>query len=250
MTWMYYTIVAILGLIFGSFANVVIHRLPRGESVVFPGSHCPSCGQILSTGDLIPVISYLLLRGHCRYCAAEISPRYPLVEALMALLFLLVFLQWRLSLTTLTGMALSFALLCAALIDVDCGLIPNRLTMPALGAALILATLSGSLLSALLGGLVLGGLFLALALLSNGGLGGGDIKLAAVIGAFCGWPGALTALVLVSLIGGVYALYLLIFKGAGRKTAVRFGPILALGAFLAFNYGAQWVGWYFSWLSR
>ena len=243
-------LIIILGLIFGSFANVVIYRLPRGESVVFPASRCPSCGHPLSAGDLVPVLGYIFLRGRCRYCGVSISPRYPLVEALMALLFLLVYLEYGLSITTLSGMVFSLVLVCSALIDHDLGIIPDALTIPALLVGLLLAAFSGSLFSALAGGLALGGLFLALAVLSNGGLGGGDIKLAAVIGVFCAWPGALTALVLISIIGGVYALYLLLAKGAHRKTVIRFGPILALGAFLAFNYGYKWAGWYLSLFNR
>ena len=235
-----------LGLIFGSFANVVIYRLPRGESVVFPASRCPSCGHPLNAGDLFPVFSYIFLRARCRYCGTGISLRYPLVEALTAVLFLLVYMTWGLSVMALMGMVFSLLLLCCAFIDLDLGIIPDLITFPGIFAGLILAAFSGGLVSALSGGLVLGGLFLLLALLSNGGLGGGDIKLAAVIGIFCGWPVALTALVLISLTGGIYALYLLIVKGADRKTEVRFGPVLALGAFLAFNYGAQWTAWYLS----
>ncbi|MGI6436345.1 MAG: prepilin peptidase [Syntrophomonadaceae bacterium] len=241
------TIVILLGLIFGSFTNVLIYRLPRGESVVFPASRCPSCGQPLKAGDLLPVLSYLFLKGRCRYCKAGISPRYPLVEALTAAAFLLVYICWGLSLTTLSGMVLSLVLICAGFTDLDTGLIPDRLTIPAVIIGLGLSVFTVGIKAALIGGLGYGGLFLALALISRGGMGGGDIKLAAVIGVFCGWPLVLTALVLVGFMGGFYALFLLLSGKANRKSEVRFGPLLSLGAFLAFNYGMVLSSWYLSW---
>jgi leader peptidase (prepilin peptidase)/N-methyltransferase len=228
-----------LGLAFGSFANVVIHRLPGRESVVSPASRCPACGHPLAAGDLVPVFSYLRLGGRCRYCRAKISGRYPLVEGMSAFLFLLVYSRWGISATALSGLILGFILICAAFTDLERGIIPDGLTLPGLLIGLLAAHFTVGPGPALLGALGFAGLLLLLSLLSHGGLGGGDIKLAAVIGAFCGWPNTLASLALVSLIGGVYALYLLATGRAGRRTKVRYGPVLSLGAFLGFNYGTE-----------
>ena len=145
-----YSIIIILGLIFGSFANVVIYRLP-GESVVFPGLAVPVLRASAFRRGSYPGFRLHILRGRCRYCGVPISPRYPLVEALMALLFLLVYLEYGLSITTLSGMVFSLVLVCSALIDHDLGIIPDALTIPALLVGLLLAAFSGSLFSALAG---------------------------------------------------------------------------------------------------
>lgn len=244
------TIIILLGLIFGSFANVVIYRLPRGESVVFPASRCPDCGHPLGPRDLIPGLSWLWLRGRCRNCGARISPRYPLVEGMMALLFLLVMLRWGWSFMAMTGCLLGFVLLCAALIDLDLGIIPDRLTMPALGAGLGLAFFTGGIGPALVGATGMAGLFLLLALLFEDGMGGGDIKLAGVIGAFCGWPGTMMTLILVAILSGLVLLFLLWRGGIKARTPVPFGPVLSLAGFLAYNYGAEWYMAYLSFFSR
>lgn len=237
---------AVVGVIIGSFTNVLIHRLPQGASVVWPGSHCPACNNKLRTVDLIPVLSFLFLKGRCRYCRAPISPRYPLVEVLSAVGYWLVYRYYGLSIESLAGCVLVTILLCAAFTDLQTGLIPDRLTYPGILTGLALAWFTIGLKSALLGSLGFAVFFFIIAVASRGGMGGGDIKLAGVIGAFLGWPGALLTFVLASLLGGLAAGYLLARGQAGRKSAIRFGPYLALGAFITLIWGKQIVAFYLS----
>lgn len=240
-----YTVLSfILGLIFGSFLNVLIYRLPREESIISPPSHCPSCGSRLKALDLIPILSYLVLRGKCRYCGVKISPRYPLVELLTGVAFLLVYLQWAWSIETIAGLLLILVLISAAFIDADCGIIPDRITCPAMLAGLLLSFLTVGIKSALLGVLFYAGILLAAAILSRGGMGGGDIKLAVVIGAFTGLSGSVVAFVLSALLGGFFSLILVLRGQAGRKTKIKFGPFMAAGAFLAYNYGTEIASFY------
>jgi leader peptidase (prepilin peptidase)/N-methyltransferase len=234
----------ILGLIAGSFLNVVIYRLPRGESVVWPGSHCPDCGHNLVVRDLIPVISYIWQRGECRYCGAKISLRYPLVELLTTAAFLLIYLQWGISWHSLAGILLTFLLIPAAVIDMEHGIIPDRISITGIIIGFLCAPFSIGFTSALLGALFFGGILFLAALLSRGGMGGGDIKLAATIGAFTGWPGVLLAFILASLTGGTWGLILLLSKQADRKTAIKFGPFLALGGWIAFVWGLHIIDFY------
>lgn len=268
--WTFNLLVIILGLLIGSFLNVVIYRLPRGESIVWPGSRCTNCGYDLKPRDLVPVFSYLFLRGRCRQCGERIALRYPLIEILTAVLFFLIYmqsnnlfiqggvnenffytgvgLQWSWLAQILSGWLLSFVLIACALIDLDHGIIPNALTYPGLLLGLALSYFTVGITTAFLGALLFGGILLLAAVLSRGGMGGGDVKLAAVIGAFCGWQGALVAFVLSSLLGGLWAVMLLVSRRANRKTAIRFGPFLAIGGWLAYCYGPRILEIYLSWL--
>jgi leader peptidase (prepilin peptidase)/N-methyltransferase len=223
----------VFGALFGSFLNVVAYRLPRHESLLAPASHCPRCGTPVKAYDNIPILSYLLLHGRCRSCSAPISPRYPFVEALTAALCVGAVLVHR----SAAGIALSLALILlvvpAALIDLEHRIIPNRLT--ALGAVLALGI--GLALDPageperLIAGAAAGGFLLLAALAYPGGMGMGDVKLAGVMGLFLG--GAVAPAILIALLAGVLAgIAVIARKGAsvGRKTAVPFGPFLALGA--------------------
>jgi leader peptidase (prepilin peptidase) / N-methyltransferase len=230
------TFAGVLGAIAGSFLNVVTYRLPRRESLVAPASHCPKCATPVKPYDNIPILSWLVLRGRCRSCSEPISPRYPLVEALTAALCVGAVLAH----SSAAGIALSVALILivvpAALIDLEYRVIPNRLT--ALGA--VLALTIGLVLDPsgeperLIAAAGAGGFLLLAALAYPGGMGMGDVKLAAVMGLFLGRavaPAILIALLAGVLVGGV----VIARKGAreGRKTAVPFGPFLALGALVA-----------------
>jgi leader peptidase (prepilin peptidase)/N-methyltransferase len=241
------TFAGVLGAIVGSFLNVVSYRLPRHESLISPASHCPKCGTPVKPYDNIPILSWLLLRGRCRSCAAPISPRYPLVEALTAALCVGAVLAH----TSASGVALSVALILlvvpAALIDLEHRIIPNRLT--ALGAVLALAI--GLALDPageperLIAGAGAGGLLLLAALAYPGGMGMGDVKLAGVMGLFLGR--AVAPAILVALLAGVLVGVVVIAeKGAqqGRKTAVPFGPFLALGALVAVFAGQPLIDLY------
>ncbi len=236
-----------LGAIFGSFLNVVAYRLPRHESLVAPPSHCPSCEEPVKPYDNIPILSYVLLRGHCRSCGAPISPRYPLVEALTAALCAGAVIAHSSLAAVVLSIALILIVVPAALIDVEHRIIPNSLT--ALGA--VLAIVLGLALdpagepARLIAGAAAGGFLLLAALAYPGGMGMGDVKLAAVLGLFLGR--AVAAAVLIALIAGVLAgVAIIARKGAqdGRRTAVPFGPFLAFGAVVAAFVGEQLVGSY------
>ena len=239
-----YIIVFTVGLLFGSFTNVIIARMPVGESIVFPPSHCPRCEESLKPIDLIPIFSYLYLRGHCRYCKERISPRYPLIEALTALLFLVVYFHYGITTYSLAGWVFIVILLSAAFIDIDHGIIPDKLTYPGVLMGIALSFITIGLLSALYGLLAFAGLLLLVAILSKGGMGGGDIKLAAVIGAFTGVIGSAITLFIASLTGAIYGLIIMRIKGTGRKTPIKFGPFLAVAAFIAYLYAEAILNWY------
>ncbi|NLG33624.1 MAG: prepilin peptidase [Syntrophomonadaceae bacterium] len=236
---MVYAGIVIFALLLGSFLNVLIYRLPREESIVFPGSRCPSCSHSLKWTDLIPVVSFLALKGRCRYCNASISRRYPAVEVITAVSFVLVFIKWGYSLETLGGWGLNLVLISSAFIDLEHGIIPDSITYPSIIAGLVLAFFTVGLKSSLGGLALFAGILFLLAVLSGGGMGGGDIKLAGVIGAFAGFQGALTAFFISSIAGGIYSVILILAKKAGRKTMVKFGPFLALAGFFAYNYSRE-----------
>lgn len=241
------TFAGVLGAVFGSFLNVVAYRLPRRESLVKPRSRCTVCGAPVRPYDNVPVLSWLLLRGHCRDCSAPISPRYPLVEAATGLLCVGAVL----SKDTAAGIALSVVLILllvpAALIDLEHRIIPNRLT--AVGALLALA-LGGALdpsgeLTRLIAGAAAGGFLLLAALAYPKGMGMGDVKLAGVMGLFLG--SAVAPAMLIALLCGVLGGAAIVAREgapAGRKTAVPFGPFLALGGIVAIFAGQPIVSWY------
>jgi leader peptidase (prepilin peptidase)/N-methyltransferase len=243
------TFAGVLGALVGSFLNVVAYRLPRHESLITPGSHCRSCGASVKPYDNVPIISWLLLRGHCRKCSAPISPRYPLVEALTAALCVGAVLAHSSAAAIALSIALILLVVPAALIDLEYRIIPNRIT--ALGA--VLALLIGIALDPggeperLIAGAGGGGLLLLAALAYPGGMGMGDVKLAAVMGLFLG-PAVAAGLLIALLTGVLWGAVIIARKGSrqGRKTAVPFGPFLALGSLAAVFAGQPIVDLYVS----
>jgi leader peptidase (prepilin peptidase)/N-methyltransferase len=242
--------VFILGLCIGSFLNVVIYRLPRGESITLERSQCASCGKQLRWYELIPLFSYLFLRGRCRTCHEPISLRYPIVELLTAITFALVFLQFGLTLELLKYLFLSALLVAISFIDLEYFIIPNSLIIIGLvgGVILNIAAQDVGFVSALAGLLVTSGFLLLIALASKGGMGGGDIKLVAVTGLFLGWPLGPFGLILGAVIGGMIAVVLLLFRIKGRKDPLPFGPFIALGTFISILYGSQIINWYLQYI--
>ena len=241
------TFAGVLGAIAGSFLNVVTYRLPRHESLMMPASHCTRCGTPVKPYDNIPILSFLLLRGHCRSCGASISARYPLVEALTAALCVGAVLAHSSPAGIALGVGLILIMVPAALIDIEHRIIPNRLT--ALGAVLALAI--GVALDPageperLIAGAAAGGFLLVAALAYPGGMGMGDVKLAGVMGLFLGR--SVAAAILIALLAGVLlGAAIIARKGAheGRKTAVPFGPFLALGAVVAVYAGGPLIDLY------
>jgi leader peptidase (prepilin peptidase) / N-methyltransferase len=237
----------VLGLIFGSFANVVIYRVPAGESLTSPPSTCPGCGNRIKPYDNIPVVSWLVLRGKCRHCGQTISPMYPLVELSMALVFAAVGARIGLDWTLPGYLLFAWLLVVVAVIDARTRKIPNRLTYPLTPALLVLmivaALLNGApdrILPVVVGGL--GGFagLLVLALIQPKGMGMGDVKLAGFIGiglGYLGWEHVLLGLFGGFLLGGVVSMVLMIAKVRGRRDLIPFGPYLSAGAILALLVG-------------
>ena len=240
-------IAAVFGAILGSFLNVVIHRLPRGESLVKPASRCPECETPIKPYDNIPILSWLLLRGRCRNCGAHISARYPLVEALTAALFAAVVLRFGADEDVWLGFAFVLVLIPVTFIDLDLRLIPNKITLPGAVVGLVLVAVfqTDDLLEHVIAG-VAAFMFLFLAALAYpAGMGMGDVKLAGVMGIYLGravGPAMLIALLAGSLIG--VAIIAKKGRAEGRKTAIPFGPFLAFGGLVGLFVGDEIVDWY------
>jgi leader peptidase (prepilin peptidase)/N-methyltransferase len=238
------------GLVIGSFANVLIHRLPRRESIVHPGSHCPACGTPIRWYQNVPLLSYLALRGRCSSCGAAISPRYPIVEGTMGGLFVLG--AWRWGPTPDTAAAWAFILLCVplGLIDLEHQILPDRLTYPGIVLGLILSpfvswtspwsSLIGAALGAGLPALLIG----AYALFGVEAMGWGDVKFLAMAGAFLGWKGLLLTMLGGALLGSVIGGAYLVASGKGRRTPLPFGTFLAAAALVSLFVGARVWEWY------
>ena len=240
-------VAALFGAVIGSFLNVVAHRLPRGESLAHPPSRCPSCGTPVKPYDNVPVLSWLLLRGRCRGCGERISWHYPGVEAGTALLCAAVVVAESADHEVWLGLALVLLLVPITLIDLEHRLIPNKLTLPGavIAVAIVLLTDSGSLVEHLIAAAAAGGFLLVAAIAYPAGMGMGDVKLAAVMGLFLGRavaPAMFVALIAGSLVGAL----IIARKGSkeGRKTAIPFGPYLALGGLVGIFAGDAIVDWY------
>jgi len=241
----------IFGAIVGSFLNVCIVRMPKEESIVTPGSHCPRCNHPILFYDNIPFISYLALRGKCRYCKSSISAQYPLVEGITAISSLLLFLKFGPSLNYFFYFSFVAALIVVTVIDLYHQIIPDVISIPGIGVGLLGAlivpsiTFFNSLLGILLGG---GSLFVVATLyqwlFKREGMGGGDVKLLAMIGAFLGWKSVILTILLSSLIGSITGMIIMVIKGKDFKYAIPFGPFLSLGAVLSLFYGQDLIKWY------
>jgi leader peptidase (prepilin peptidase)/N-methyltransferase len=236
-----------LGATVGSFLNVVAYRLPRGESLVRPGSRCPGCDTPIKPYDNLPVLGWLLLRGRCRSCKIRISPRYPIVEALTALLAVSVVLVKHSAVDVALGLTLIGILVPVALIDLEHRIIPNKITLAASIAAVAigLGTAPSGVPEQLIAGAAAGGFLLVFVLAYPRGMGMGDVKLAAVLGLFLGRSVAVAILAAV-LIGTLVGSLVIARLGVqqGRKTAVPFGPFLALGGVIALLAGPAIIHWY------
>jgi leader peptidase (prepilin peptidase)/N-methyltransferase len=238
--------IGLLGLCVGSFLNVVIARWPEGRSIVSPPSACPRCGTAIAWFDNVPVLSFILLGRRCRHCRAPISWRYPAVELFTAALFLVVLWTRGLGPDLVPALALAAALVAITVIDLDHQLIPDVITLPGIVVGLVASVVTGRppWLESILGALVGGGLFFLIIVASRGGMGGGDMKLGAMLGAFLGWKVALVAVLLGVLAGGALAVVLLVAGRKGRKDAVPFGPFLALGGMIGLLWGEPILAWY------
>lgn len=244
------TLMVVAGLSVGSFLNVCIHRLPRGESIVWPGSHCPSCGAPIHWLHNVPLAGYMMLGGRCASCRRAISPRYPIVEAACAGLFVLHYLQLGWSPLLPVRLMFAAAMLVLFLIDLEHQILPNVITLPGIVVGMAASLfLEPGWRSAAAGVLVGGGTLWLIAevyLRARGieGMGMGDVKMLAMVGAFLGWPLTLVTLVAASLAGAVVGIALMIIHRKGLHYALPFGTFLALGAVAAGLWGQPVVDWY------
>ena len=247
---------AVLGLIVGSYLNVVVYRPPRGISTVLPRSRCPECGEAIRAIDNVPVLSFVLLGGRCRACRTRISWRYPLIEAATAALFLACLLRFGVTFEAPAAALFGSLMLALAIIDVDHMILPDVLTWPGIALGILLQPLlpwarlwdgpwgamAGAAAGALLGAGVLLAVWLAWYLIRHEeGMGLGDVKMLAAIGAFLGWKGVLVALFFGASTGAVVGLTLMAFGGFGAKSKLPFGAFLALGGLVALFAGEPLV---------
>lgn len=254
--WFAYLVAALFGACIGSFLNVCIYRLPLGRSVVAPRSHCPRCRRLISWYDNIPVLSYIVLQGECRHCKGRISPRYIIVEVLTTVLSVGTYIHFQ----NIAEYLIYFCFLVAPLlvvtfIDLEHRLIPDVISLPGIvaGAMARLAFMHGALTPVLIDiilGILVGGGFLCVVglgyewLKKQEGLGGGDVKLACMLGAFFGWKAIIFILLVSSVLGSIVGLFLIFVFKKGLKYAMPFGPFIVAAAYIYLFWGEKILNWY------
>ncbi|MCL4467903.1 MAG: prepilin peptidase [Deltaproteobacteria bacterium] len=243
--------VFIFGLVIGSFLNVVIYRLPEHQSIVSPGSHCPHCGKPIKPYDNIPLMSYMILRGRCRYCGNRISLRYPAVELITGLLAAGLFIKYGLTIDLMVFFILSTGLTAITFIDIDHGIIPNSLSYPGIiiGFASSFFVSINNPISSIIGMLTGAGILFVTAFTYKAvtgveGMGMGDVKLMAAIGAFLGWEAAIFTVIISACIGALAGVTLILFAGKGRRYAIPYGPFISLSAVVYLFYGHALISLY------
>lgn len=252
---MYYgvndVLIFILGLIVGSFSNVCIYRIPRNESIIYPASHCPKCRSKIKPVDNIPLLSYILLKGRCRNCKSKISIQYSIVEFLTGLIYLIIYLIYGLSIQTLIYIILSSALIIIAFIDLNEQIVPDVISLPGIVIGFIISFFVPyiSFINSALGVVAGGGIILVIGLAGSvifkkEAMGGGDVKLAAMIGAFLGWRYIIISLFLGFFLGALAGIVLILSKIKSREDVVPFGPFIVLGSFITLLWGEQIISWY------
>lgn len=255
--------VFIVGLVIGSFSNVCIYRIPRNESIVFPASHCPACGQTIKWYDNIPLLSYIILKGKCRFCQNAISIQYPLVESLTGSIYLFIFLSYGLHLKSIAYMFFCSALIIITFIDLKEEIIPDTISISFLILGFLLSVLIKTIspLDSLLGIFVGGGTLLLVAVAGSyffkkEAMGGGDIKLSAMVGSFLGWQLTLLSLFLAFFSGAIAGVIILLKRKEKKDVTgeeddsisldtIPFGPFIALGSVIALFFGKAILNWYF-----
>jgi len=244
-------VLGLLGLIVGSFSNVCIYRIPRNESIIFPASHCPKCRKTIKPIDNIPLLSYILLKGRCRNCKGKISIQYPVVELLTGLTYLIIYVIYGLSIQTLIYIILSSALIIIAFIDLNEHIVPDVISLPGIVIGFIISFFVPyiSFVNSALGVVVGGGIILVIGLVGSvifkkEAMGGGDVKLAAIIGAFLGWRYIIISLFLGFFLGALAGIILILSKIKKREDAIPFGPFIALGSIITILWGEKIISWY------
>lgn len=246
MELFYVSLFFLYGIIFGSFFNVVGLRMPKKESIIAPPSHCTTCHYKLGVLDLIPVFSYVFLRGRCRNCQTKISAIYPVMELITGLLFALSYWLIGFQLELVVALLFISLLIIITVSDIQYMLIPNKILLP-FGLVLFILRFFSPLSpwwDSLAGAVIGFGILLLIGIVSKGGMGGGDIKLFFVIGLVLGTLHTLLTLFLAALIGSIVGIIILRIKGKGRKTPIPFGPSIAVGAIIAYFFGTELVDLY------
>ncbi|MGG7142066.1 prepilin peptidase [Clostridium nigeriense] len=238
-----YFLVLIIGLCIGSFLNVCIYRIAKEESIIFPGSHCTSCGHELKAYELVPVLSYIFLRGRCRKCKDKISIKYPLIEILNAILYLLLFWKYGFGLNFVFYCLLFSLLMVISAIDLESKYIYSSTTLVGVLLAIIYIAIGSylgevNILNNLLAGLIGYGIIFLIVLLT-GGMGSGDADIAGICGLFIGIKGVLVTLFVAIILGGIFASIALILKFKNRKSEIAFGPYIAIGTFICIFMGEK-----------
>jgi len=252
---MYYGIeiilIFMLGLIVGSFSNVCINRIPKNESIIYPASHCPKCRSKIKPVDNIPLLSYILLKGRCRNCKSKISIQYPIVELLTGLTYLIIYLIYGLSIQSLIYIILSSALIIIAFTDLNEQIVPDVISLPGIIIGFIISFFVPyvSFVNSALGVVVGGGIILVIGLTGSvifkkEAMGGGDVKLAAMIGTFLGWRYIIISLFLGFFLGALAGIFLIMSKIKSREDTVPFGPFIVLGSFITLLWGEKIISWY------
>lgn len=241
----------IIGTIIGSFLNVCIYRIPREESIVFPSSHCPNCSTPLKWYELIPVLSFTFQKGKCRYCGEPISPQYPLVELLNGFLYLILFKHFGGSLSFIFYAIIFSILIVISIIDFEFQIIPDSLNISIFILAIVykilqytLYGISPQILNSTLALIISSGLFLLIAILSKGGMGGGDIKLIGALGFILGIKLSLLNIFLSFILGAIISIFLLLFKIKEKKDPIPFGPFICIAFMIVTLWGQEIISWY------
>ncbi len=234
----------LFGLLVGSFLNVVIYRTPLKQSIIAPPSHCPACNHRLTWLDLFPIVSFLWLKGRCRYCHVKVSWRYPLVELVTGFLSWAAWMRFGFTVETAVYLLFTFALVVIAFIDYDHQIIPNFLTYPGLIIGLLFQLWRGALVEALVGGLIGGGVLLLIVVFYPKGMGMGDVKYLAMVGVLLGWEKAIYTLFLGSLFGTLIMIPLLMLKVVEKGKPFSFGPFLVTATFVVM-YLSSWLPWFY-----
>ena len=241
----------ILGTIIGSFLNVCIYRIPRGESIAYPSSHCPKCSTPLQWYDLVPILSYILQRGKCRYCRETISLQYPMVEFLNGILYFILYYKFGLTMDFVFYAIIFSILIVISFIDLHHQIIPDSLNILILIIAIIYKTLqftlygvSLNLIKSLLGLIIPSIVFLLIIIISKGGMGGGDMKLIGVLGFILGLKKIALTMFLSFIFGAIISIFLLLFKIKGRKDPIPFGPFISLAFITVVFWGENIISWY------
>ncbi|MGI2335858.1 MAG: prepilin peptidase [Dehalogenimonas sp.] len=246
----YAIIFFVFGAVIGSFLNVMADRMPGEQSIVTPPSRCPGCDRRLSVTDMIPVVSWLALKGRCRTCGVKIPSRIFWVEAVTGLAFAFLYLHFGLTPVLWVSLFYAAVTIVIFIIDMEHQLILNNILMPAMAVALLISHFSSqieltpTLLNAVIGAVAGFGIFLVVYIVSRGGMGEGDVKLGALAGLITGWPNVVVAVILSWIASGLVAIGLLAFRRKGRREAIAFGPFLALSMFITFLWGSQIIDWY------